>query len=178
MNDSASALSMPGVGMLPSRLSGRERNQQRHADWPQRPSAASPVMKILIVDDQPSIARVTEVALGLLGCRTFTSRTTADAARLLATEKVEAIFLDLNLKGESGLEFLSQLTALDSRTPVIIFTAKFRDEFAEEARRRGAFSYLAKPFNLDDLRRQLTQIELYHGQRADALISHESQDNE
>jgi CheY-like chemotaxis protein len=178
MNDSASALSLPGVGMLPARLGGWGRYPQRHADAPHRPSASTPIMRILIVDDQPSIARVTEVALGLLGCRTFTTRTTADAARLLSTEKVEAIFLDLNLRGESGLEFLSQLTALDNRTPVVIFTAKFRDEFAEEARRRGAFSYLTKPFNLDDLRRQLIQIELFHGHRGDPLISHESQDNE
>jgi len=134
-------------------------------------------MNILIVDDHPSIARVTSVALGLLGCRTFTTRTTADAARLLSTEKVEAIFLDLNLRGENGLEFLSQLTALESRTPVVIFTARFMSEFADEARRRGAFSYLIKPFNMDDLRHQLTQIALFHGHREGALISQERRDN-
>jgi DNA-binding NtrC family response regulator len=134
-------------------------------------------MNILIVDDQPSIARVTAVALGLLGCRTVTSRTTADAARLLGTEKFQAIFLDLNLRGESGLEFLSELTALDSRTPVVIFTAKYKGEFAEEAQRRGAFSYLTKPFNLDDLRHQLTQIALFHGHSEGALIPQERQDS-
>jgi DNA-binding NtrC family response regulator len=130
-------------------------------------------MNILIVDDHPNIARVTEVALGLLGCRTFTTGTTSEALRLLCTEKVEAIFLDLNLRGESGLEFLSKLTALDSGTPVVIFTAKNKCEYAEEAQRRGAFSYLAKPFDLDDLRRQLTQIEYFHGNREGALITQE-----
>lgn len=62
-------------------------------------------VNILIVDDQPSIVRVTQVALGLLGCRTYTARTTADAARFLRTVKVEAIFLDLNLKGKAASSF-------------------------------------------------------------------------
>ncbi len=128
-------------------------------------------VNILIVDDQPSIVRVTQVALGLLGCRTYTARTTADAARFLRTVKVEAIFLDLNLKGESGLEFLSQLTTYYSRTPVVIFTAANRDEFAEEAERRGAFGCLQKPFDLVDLQRQLSEIELFHGHRGGAVIS-------
>jgi DNA-binding NtrC family response regulator len=134
-------------------------------------------MNILIVEDHPRIARVTEVALDLLGCRAFTTHNTADAAKLFFTEKLGAVFLDVNLKGESGLEFLSQLTAWDSRIPVIIFTAKFKGEFAEEAQRRGAFGCLAKPFSLDDLRRQLTQIELYHGQRGGTLITQEGRDN-
>jgi DNA-binding NtrC family response regulator len=167
--------SFHGGDTQPARSVGR--GPARRDDGRRVPSFLPEPMNILIVDDQPSIARVTEVALGILGCRTFTTRTTADAAKVLCRERIEAIFLDLNLRGESGLDFLSQLTALDRRTPVVIFTAKNKGEFAEEAQRRGAFSHLAKPFGLDDLRRQLTQIELYHGQRLGALISQGRRDN-
>ncbi len=169
MNDIASASILPPGSLLSARQQGR--SPARREDKPHRRPEAAGAMGILVVDDQPSIARVTEVALGLLGCRTLSARTTADAARLLGAEKVDAIFLDLNLKGESGLEFLSELTALDRRIPVVIFTARFKGEFAEEAQRRGAFGILTKPYNLDDLRRQLTEIQLFHGQRGGALIT-------
>jgi DNA-binding NtrC family response regulator len=126
-------------------------------------------MNILIVDDQPNIARVTAVALGLLGCRTFTTNTPAGATEILGAEKIDALFLDVNLREKSGMEFLSQLAAQDRRPPVIMFSAKNKDEFAAEALRRGALNCLTKPFNLDDLRQQMAQIEQYLRQRGDNL---------
>jgi DNA-binding response OmpR family regulator len=132
-------------------------------------------MNILIVDDQPNIARVTAMALDLLGCRTFTTHTTAGAAELLQTEKIDAIFLDVNLRGESGLEFLAQLTAptQDHRPPIVMFTARNKEEFATEALHRGAFSCLTKPFDLDDLRMQITRIEQHLRQREGSLVFQE-----
>jgi CheY-like chemotaxis protein len=133
-------------------------------------------MNALIVDDQPTIARVTATALGLLGWRTFATRTTAGAIELLGTEKIDALFLDLNLRGENGLELLSRLAGLERRPLVIMFTAENRDEFAAEAFRRGAFSCLIKPFSLEDLRGQMVQIEQYLRHREGSLISHEQLD--
>jgi two-component system response regulator (stage 0 sporulation protein F) len=126
-------------------------------------------MNILIVDDQPNIVRVTSVALDLLGCRTFTASTTAAAEHLLATEKIDAIFLDVKLGGECGLEFLARLVAQAIRQPVVMFTAGAKNEVAAEAMQRGAFGCLAKPFNLDDLREQMTQIERHLRQREGTL---------
>ncbi|HTB80746.1 MAG TPA: response regulator [Opitutaceae bacterium] len=115
-------------------------------------------MNILIVDDHPNLARVTSLALRTLGCLTFTAGTTAAATHLLNTEKVDGILLDVNLGAESGLEFLSQLVA-EGRPPVIMFTAQTEDEIAAEALSRGAFGCLVKPFNLEDLGRQVKRIE-------------------
>ncbi|HWA11146.1 MAG TPA: response regulator [Opitutaceae bacterium] len=126
-------------------------------------------MNILIVDDQPNIARVTALALELLGCRTFTAQGTAGAAGVLATERIDAVFLDVNLRGESGLEYLSQLVARPHHPPVILFTAGDKEEFAAEARRRGAFNCLSKPFSPEDLRAQIARIEQHLRRRAGAL---------
>jgi DNA-binding response OmpR family regulator len=117
-------------------------------------------MNILIIDDKPNLVRVTAVALGTLGCQTFAASTGSAATKLLETEKIDAVFLDINLGGENGWDYLSQLTAT-SKIPVIIFTARTKDEVAGEARERGAFGCLLKPFTLDDLRRQLAQIKQY-----------------
>jgi DNA-binding response OmpR family regulator len=119
-------------------------------------------MNILIVDDKANLARITAVALRTLGCHSFTADSTIAASALLESEKIDAVFLDLNLNGEDGFHYLSQLVARSVRVPIILFTAQAPDEIQAEALRRGAFDCLFKPFTLDDLRRQLLRIEQYH----------------
>ena len=119
-------------------------------------------MNILIVDDKPNLARVTAVALRTLGCHSFTADSTASATQVLEIEKIDAVFLDLNLNGEDGFQFLTQLVARPLRVPIILFTAQSREEIEAEALRRGAFDCLFKPFTLDELREQLVKIEQYH----------------
>jgi DNA-binding response OmpR family regulator len=120
-------------------------------------------MNILIVDDKPSLARVTAVALRTLGCQASTATNTAAAAELLAAQNFEAVFLDINLGGENGLDYLSHLMTQPNPPPVIMFTSYTKDEVAEEARSRGAFDCLLKPFTLDDLREQLSRLRRHHG---------------
>jgi DNA-binding NtrC family response regulator len=119
-------------------------------------------MNILIVDDKPNLARVTAVAFRTLGHQSFTAETTAAATRILGAEKIDAVFLDLNLNGENGFLFLSHLVGQAIRAPIILFTAHPREEVAAEALRRGAFDCLIKPYTLDDLRHQLVRIAQYH----------------
>ena len=116
-------------------------------------------MTILLVDDKPNLARVTTVALSVVGCQSLTAGSIGEALALLDTKKIDAVFLDVNLGGENGLEFLSQLRSEPGRPPVIIFTSHSRSEIAEEARDRGAFDCLIKPFTLDDLRDIVARLE-------------------
>jgi DNA-binding NtrC family response regulator len=115
-------------------------------------------MNILIVDDQPTLARITAVAFHTLGCRTRIAGTLSTARYLLSAEKFDAIFADVNLRGESGYELLGQLGERHAQVPVVMFTAQTKEEIGEEAIRRGAFDYLVKPFTLDGLRYQLARI--------------------
>ena len=126
-------------------------------------------MNILVIDDHPNLVRVTALALRTLGCRTFTAATTAAATRLLGAEKIDGIFLDVNLGAESGLDYLSQLVAQNARPPVIMFTAQPRDEVADEALRRGALGFLVKPFNLEDLSQQMKRLEQHRRDCPDNL---------
>ena len=122
-------------------------------------------MNILIVDDHPNLLRITALALGTLGCRTFTACSIAAARHLLATEQIDGIFLDVNLGVESGMEFLSQLVAQPAPPPITLFTAQTKDEVADEALRRGACGFLVKPFNLEDLSQQLHRMAEYRQAR-------------
>ena len=115
-------------------------------------------MTILIVDDQPNLIKVTAAALRLVDCRPLGASSVSEATQLLASEKIDAVLLDLNLNGESGFEFLSQIMSGPTPLPVIIFTAQSRDEVAAEAKSRGAFDCMVKPFSLEDLRNQIARI--------------------
>jgi DNA-binding NtrC family response regulator len=115
-------------------------------------------MTILVVDDQPTLSRVTAVALRMIGCQTHTAGSIAEASQLLGVEKIDAVFLDVNLAGESGFEFLSELVARPAPLPVVMFTAHTLDEVIDEARQRGAFDCMVKPFSVDDLRGQIKRL--------------------
>ena len=143
---------------MPSALSHPSSPEAAGLPTPRQGKEAAARVSILIVDDQPNLVRVTAVALRLLGCQVFTAATVADALQQLDAEMIDALFLDVNLGGESGWELLSQLMARSHRTPVIVFTAKTENEIAAEAIRRGALGCLFKPFTLDDLRRQITLV--------------------
>ena len=127
-------------------------------------------MNILIVDDDTNLVRVTVVALQSLGHRAFIAASFAAANEVLKTKKIDAVLLDLNLNGENGFPFLSELVAKAIQAPVILFTAQSRDEVEEEAKRRGAFDCLVKPFTMEDLRQQLAQIERFHRLKADSEV--------
>src|SRR5439155_7658447 len=78
----------------------------------------------------------------------------AEAARALIKQQVpDLMLLDVNLPGMSGLDFLRELQGANGNGPlVVIITAHGSERMAVEAVKGGAYDYLAKPFELDDLR--------------------------
>lgn len=119
-------------------------------------------MNILVVEDHSNLGRITALALRSLGCQAFTAETIEKATLLLTTQKIDGIFLDVNLGVESGWDFLSCLSAQAGSPPVVMFTAQPRDEVLAEALRRGATGCLVKPFTLDDLQAQIDCMARQH----------------
>jgi CheY-like chemotaxis protein len=67
---------------------------------------------------------------------------------LFAHERPDAVFLDINMPGMTGVEVLKRLHALDPSVPVIMVTANAEIKVAEECLTSGAIGYVPKPFNL------------------------------
>ncbi len=63
-----------------------------------------------------------------------------------------AVLVDLKMPGKSGIETLSEIRAIDTKTPVIIMTGYPTIDTSIEALRLGAYDYIIKPFKLQDLR--------------------------
>ena len=107
----------------------------------------------MIVDDEEAARYGMRRALSTFGYN-ITEAGSAEAARaLLKQTEPDLLLLDVNLPGMSGLDFLRELKSLNGNGPlVIIVTAHGSERMAVEAVKAGAYDYLSKPFELDDLR--------------------------
>lgn len=107
----------------------------------------------MIVDDEEAARYGMRRALTTFGYN-ITEAGSAEAARaLLKQNDPDLLLLDVNLPGMSGLDFLRELKGSNGNGPlVIIVTAHGSERMAVEAVKAGAYDYLSKPFELDDLR--------------------------
>lgn len=107
----------------------------------------------MIVDDEEAARYGMRRALTTLGYN-ITEAGSAEAARaLLKQHEPDLLLLDVNLPGMSGLDFLRELKNSNGGGPlVIIVTAHGSERMAVEAVKAGAYDYLSKPFELDDIR--------------------------
>lgn len=106
---------------------------------------------ILIADDDDNLRRVLEFQLHEAG---FTVLSVADGAEALdafTTNEVDSVITDLRMPKLSGLELLEKIKALNSEMPVIVVTAFGEVETAVAAVKAGAFDYITKPFNRDEI---------------------------
>jgi len=120
---------------------------------------------LLVVEDEPA-ARYGLVRAFAAGCRVVEAETTAQARELLAAERPAVVLLDYNLPDESGLVLLREIGAGPESPAVIMITAHGSERVAVEAMKAGAYDYLTKPFDLEELRlvvaRALERQDLRH----------------
>jgi len=107
---------------------------------------------ILIIDDEEAIRDSSRLVLEKAGFSVKTAKDGNDGLKFFRTKFFHIIFLDLKLPGRNGMELLSLFKEENPATPVIIITGYASIDSAIEAMKRGAFHYLSKPFNPDELR--------------------------
>jgi len=108
--------------------------------------------RVLVVDDDESLRRVTEVQLQQGGYQVRTAACGRDALELLQKGPVEVVVTDLKMPGMSGLDLLKRIRADYPETVVIMVTAFGTIETAVEAMRAGAYDYVTKPVHIDELK--------------------------
>jgi len=107
--------------------------------------------KILVVDDEHLIRWSLEQNLKKQGYEVVTAGNGEDALRIAREEQPDLVLLDIQLPGISGLEVLEKLKETDEEIIVIMVTAHGALETAVHAMRLGAYDYINKPFNLDEM---------------------------
>ena len=106
---------------------------------------------ILIVEDDANFRRVLEYQLNKAGYRTTVAENGTKALELFAEHRHKIVLTDLNMPETSGTEVLKEVKKTSPDTPVIIITAFGSIDSAVEAMKLGAFHYLTKPVNNDEL---------------------------
>ena len=104
---------------------------------------------ILLVDDEPAVLFTLTEVLSDRGHRVITARSGAEA--LTKLDDVETVLTDLSMPGMDGLELMSQLGSRDPALPVILLTAHGSERVAVAAMKQGAYDYLSKPFDIDEV---------------------------
>jgi DNA-binding NtrC family response regulator len=106
---------------------------------------------VLVIDDEEIIRETFEALLGSAGYDVRVAETGRQGLDLLAQGSFDVVLLDIGLTDISGLDVLEDIRRLDDELPVIMVTAKSTIENAIAATRRGAFHFIGKPFQNDEL---------------------------
>mgnify|MGYP000064522731 FL=1 len=107
---------------------------------------------LLIVDDERRMADVLKLVLERAGYRVRTCSRGEDALRLLADRPADLVLTDLKMPGMTGVQLLERIKADTPDVPVVLMTAFATVETAIDALRLGAFDYVRKPFDNNDLK--------------------------
>lgn len=107
--------------------------------------------KILVVDDDREMCALLEEVLRAEGFFLTTSTSSEEAIRYLKKGDFDVVITDLMMQGLKGLELLHESKKIAPLTPVIIITAFGTVESAIKAMKMGAYDYITKPFQLDEL---------------------------
>ena len=129
-------------------------------------------MRILVVDDEPSVRDALDRALRMDGYRVQLAADGTEALDALAHTPPDAIVLDVLMPGPDGLEVCRRLRAAGDRTPVLMLTARDAVPDRVKGLDAGADDYLVKPFALEELGARLRALLRRSGGPVEAPLRH------
>jgi DNA-binding NtrC family response regulator len=107
--------------------------------------------RVLIVDDDRPMCELLEAGLARKGFDVAWRTSAEEALDLLTVEEFEAVVTDLNMRGISGIELCERIATNHADVPVLVITAFGSLETAVAAMRVGAYDFVTKPFEIDEL---------------------------
>jgi two-component system OmpR family response regulator len=114
-------------------------------------TASDQIPQVLVVDDEPNIRELVQVALKFHGCAVSTAANGADALRLAESARPDLIVLDVVLPDLDGFEVCRRLRAGGNEVPVIFLTARDTSSDTVTGLALGGDDYVTKPFSVEAL---------------------------
>ncbi|RON18263.1 sigma-54-dependent Fis family transcriptional regulator [Pseudomonas brassicacearum] len=106
---------------------------------------------VLVVDDEPKLCDLLASALSQSGIQVFTAGNGLHALKVLEAEDIDLVISDWRMPGMDGPQLLAEIKSRYPHLPVIVMTAYSTVKNAVQSMRNGAFDYIAKPFDIDEL---------------------------
>jgi len=119
--------------------------------------------RILVVDDELSLLEVIKAALAKEGYEVLTTAKPEEALRIIRDDRLDALITDLKMEPIDGLQLLQRAKELDKDMVVIMITAFGSVETAVEAMKIGAYDYIIKPFQIEELRMTVKRALTHRG---------------
>ena len=116
------------------------------------------LLNLLIVDDERAVREAAREAALVLGYRAAASDSAEQALRLLESQSIDVVLLDLKLPGVGGLDILRQIKSRRPDIEVIVITGHGTVESAVQAMKAGAYDFMTKPFSLEELKLLLERV--------------------
>ena len=114
------------------------------------------MIKCLVIDDEPLALQQLASYVEKIPYFTLVAQChgAVEAREIIDMERVDAIFVDINMPDINGMDFVKQLSA----PPIVVFTTAY-SEYAVDGYKVDAVDYLLKPFGLDDFKRAATKVK-------------------
>ncbi|MGC2857687.1 sigma-54-dependent transcriptional regulator [Novispirillum sp. DQ9] len=136
---------------------------------PQAMSAAGKATRVLVIEDEPDLARMLQRIIQAAGPYEVLIRGGRfDVAALFARTPPDMVFLDLVMPDMDGFEAIELIRTVDPIVPIIVVSAYSSIDNAVKAVRLGAFDFLPKPFDPDTIELMLAKVGREFDQRARA----------
>lgn len=120
------------------------------------------MIKILLVDDEPSILSVLTTLLRKQDYDVKPLSEGAEAVEVVKDEKFDLVLTDIRMSPVDGLQVLKAMQEVQPQTPVILLTGFGSVKTAVDAMKGGAFDYVTKPFKVDELLMTVKRALEYH----------------
>lgn len=118
---------------------------------------------ILIVDDEPNYRLILAEIAKEEGYEVLTAESAEKAIPIVRETDLDLVITDMRMPGMDGMEFLKEIKIFDPELPVIMITAFGEVEKAVKAMQNGAFNYLTKPFNNEELVVSMQKAVAHYG---------------
>lgn len=118
---------------------------------------ASTKCRILIIEDESDIQDVLTEELSSYGYEVVSSSNGLDGMRLFLQDPqaISLVICDIGMPKMNGLDFIREVTAKVGYVPVVMLTAHSDSSYTTEAMSLGAIDYLQKPFDFDQMKKQI-----------------------
>lgn len=123
-------------------------------------------IRLLLVDDEVGFATVMAKRLNRRNIEVTTAYSGSQGIQSLRQNEFDVAVLDLKMEDMDGIEVLKIFKLMDPRMPVIMLTGHGSEKCASEGLQHGAYDYLTKPYDFEDLLEKIRKAALAAGQES------------
>jgi len=115
-------------------------------------------VKLLIVDDEQDVREFASNFFRKRKIDVSTASSAEEAIKKVASEQPQIVFLDIKMAGTDGIEALRRIRELNKQIKVIMITGRDDDEAKQKTNELGAYGFIHKPLELDELEKIVMKI--------------------